>query len=160
MAKFLDQTGVETFWSKSKQTFLLKGETAAKSTLTGGIQRKDTRSDNSAPSIYYGANTLYTEFKQTSTIGLSGATSEYCSLVNIIPWSDNSGGSITQIAIYDNQMYMRYGKTSWSGWTKFVSEGDMSNYTYSKSQIDSKFANVAGGALMAYQETLDYLNSL
>ena len=77
----------------------------------------DTRSTNQTPTWYretYGMGVIY-EFKSDSSIntGMSG----YIILITMIPWSDESGGDVIQLAIRNTTIKKRCGATtSWSSW--------------------------------------------
>lgn len=77
----------------------------------------DTRSTNQTPTWYretYGMGVIY-EFKSDSSIntGMSG----YIILITMIPWSDESGGDVIQLAIRNTTIKKRCGTTtSWSSW--------------------------------------------
>lgn len=78
----------------------------------------DTRSNNQTPLWYISnyPNQVITEFKSTSTIGLSGPT--YCELTTYVQWGNNSGGYPSQETIINGRIYTRYGTsdTAWSNW--------------------------------------------
>lgn len=82
---------------------------------TGALINDDTRSVNSPPSYYYGKGSkVMSEFKYCSTVELS-ADETYCNVVTVCPWTDDSGGAITQIALIGNKKYTRK-STSDSAW--------------------------------------------
>lgn len=79
----------------------------------------DTRDANQIPSWYITnyPRQIITEFKYTSTIGLSGET--FCTLTTTVPWANNSGGYPKQLAKVGAKEYWRVGTsgTTWSAWT-------------------------------------------
>lgn len=97
---------------------------SVKSDLANNYTEKtlpDTRSDNKAPSWYFEnyPKQIITEFKNCSTIGLSGVGT-YCTLQTIVPWTDSSGGYPKQTAKVEGtgKEYWRVGTsaTTWSSW--------------------------------------------
>ena len=90
------------------------------------IMAKDTRSANNTPEWYitnYPKRTVV-EFKNSSTIGLSGAT--YVGLITVVPYSDSSGGYPFQYTVVSgSSMRYRYGTggTTWSSWLSISNEG-------------------------------------
>lgn len=89
-----------------------------KTLSAGALITDDTRSVNSPPSYYYGKGSKVTsEFKNCSTVGLP-SDETYCTVVTICPWSDDSGGAITQTAFVGNTKYTRQSisDSAWSEW--------------------------------------------
>ena len=90
----------------------------------------DTRSDNRTPEWYFSnyPKMVITEFKESSTIGLSGET--YIALTTYVPWSDSSGGYPKQTVICNGVMYYRVGTsiTNWSEWEEVSVSGHTHNY--------------------------------
>ena len=89
-----------------------------KTLSAGALITEDNRSVNSPPSYYYGKGSKVTsEFKNCSTVGLP-SDETYCTLVTVCPWSDDSGGAITQTAFVDNTKYTRQSTsdTAWGDW--------------------------------------------
>lgn len=94
----------------------------------------DTRSVNSAPSVYMSGGSRYagkagwqTEFKSVSTIGAgSFLTGTYCYLETKTPWNDPSGGYPIQIAYGAGTPCWRIGTstTAWSAWQALNSGGN------------------------------------
>ena len=80
---------------------------------------KDTRDDNQPPSWYMKNHPKETvvEFKKAATIGLSGGE-VYAVLVTFVPWQDNSGGYLKQVAMNGADIWWRRGASgsSWYGW--------------------------------------------
>ena len=71
---------------------------------------KDTRDNNQPPSWYMKNHPKETvvEFKKAATIGLSGG--EVCAvLVTFVPWQDNSGGYLKQVAMNGADIWWRRG---------------------------------------------------
>ena len=87
-----------------------------------GLDVKDTRSTNQPPSWYFSnyPRTTVNEFKQCSTIGLSGVGT-YCTVLTFVPWADSSGGYPKQTAKVEGtgKEYWRVG-TSASAWSAWV----------------------------------------
>lgn len=91
-----------------------------KTLSAGALVLDDTRSVNSSPSYYYGKGSKVTsEFKNCSTVGLP-SDETYCTLVTVCPWSDDSGGAITQTAYIGDKVYVRT-STSDSEWGSWAS---------------------------------------
>ena len=96
----------------------------------------DTRSVNSAPSVYMSSGSRYggragwqTEFKNVSTLGATSVMSgTYCYLQTHTPWSDSSGGYPIQVIYGKDSPAWRVGisNTAWSAWTKFADGGNAS----------------------------------
>lgn len=80
---------------------------------------KDTRDNNQPPSWYMENHPKETvvEFKKAATIGLSGGE-VYAVLVTFVPWQDNSGGYLKQVAMNGADIWWRRGASgsSWYGW--------------------------------------------
>ena len=76
----------------------------------------DTRNDNQLPSWYYTnyPTQIKSEFKSRVTIGVSGAAT-YGTLTTSIPWTDASGGSVTQEFKSSDGVFKRV-STSVSAW--------------------------------------------
>lgn len=100
-----------------------KGETGATGERgpqgPSGGDIKDTRDDNQPPSWYMKNHPKETvvEFKKAATIGLSGGE-VYAVLVTFVPWQDNSGGYLKQVAMNGADIWWRRGASgsSWYGW--------------------------------------------
>jgi hypothetical protein len=94
------------------------------------ITGDDTRSVNSAPSVYMNSGTRYegktslqTEFKYISSIGLASYLSgTYCLVATYVPWSDSSGGYPVQVAFGNGAPCWRVGisNTAWSSWSPMI----------------------------------------
>ena len=95
----------------------------------------DTRSDNQTPAWYISnyPNQVITEFKSTSTIGLSGPT--YCELTTYVQWGNNSGGYPSQETIINGRIYTRYGTsdTAWSNWKTNIDSENISSQSVATS---------------------------
>lgn len=95
----------------------------------------DTRSNNQTPAWYISnyPNQVITEFKNTSTIGLSGAT--YCELTTYVQWGNNSGGYPSQETIINGRIYTRYGTsdTAWSNWKTNIDSENISSQSVATS---------------------------
>ena len=79
----------------------------------------DTRADNQPPSYYvknYPQKTVK-EFKYRSVVGLP-AGPNYVVVETTVQWSDFTGGSIQQIATFNDKTYKRYSisNNEWSRW--------------------------------------------
>lgn len=93
----------------------------------------DTRTVNSPPSYYYDKGSKVTsEFKNCSTVGLPLADT-YCTVVTICPWTDDSGGAVTQTAFVGNTKYTRksISDTDWGDWGRdlVISPNEILPYT-------------------------------
>jgi hypothetical protein len=83
---------------------------------------KDTRSVNSLPSDYVPtANDrgLYVEFKYLSTVGITGVSGTYCTVITDSRWLGSSGGDKSQLAFTDeNRIFTRTStsETTWGPW--------------------------------------------
>lgn len=84
----------------------------------------DTRNINSTPEWYFtnASRQITTEFKLTSVIGLAGNGSDYCVLTTTAPWSDSSGGQLTQEANINDRKFIRYSidNSNWSDWEEIL----------------------------------------
>lgn len=119
--------------------------------LTNRISLTDTRNDNQPPSWYWANHPRrrVDEFKLRTVIGVAtGAT--YGNLTTIVPWSDASGGQITQVwqEGLGQEQYVRQ-STSTSAWSAWVSDtrnltdsiATITTNTYTKAQTDSAVAS-------------------
>ncbi|MGX7393977.1 hypothetical protein [Carnobacterium mobile] len=82
---------------------------------------KDTRNDNQLPSWYFTNYKKQTveEFKSGNVIGaLPASNNAYGLLTTKVPWSDSSGGAITQTFSTASGVYQRRGSSSWGVWEK------------------------------------------
>ena len=133
--KVLDYNGLKQLTSKFKD--YVNKATSGKANagdlnrLINDLKIQDTRNTNENP-LYYMKNkgrSVFEEFKLTKTVGISSASSEYCVLVTIIPWSDSSGGYPTQTVFLSNEdnVYTRRGTgdTSWGRWRKVLDDTDL-----------------------------------
>lgn len=97
----------------------------------GSLIVDDTRSVNSPPSYYYdrGAKVI-SEFKNCSTVGLP-SDETYCTVVTVCPWTDDSGGAVTQTAYVGKKMYIRQSAddSTWGGWESFTPFKQITPYT-------------------------------
>lgn len=82
------------------------------------INVPDTRSSNQLPSYYWSnyPKKLITEFKFSNTVGLS-VGSTYGTMLTKVPWSDRSGGSITQTFECLDGVFTRQSNAADTGWT-------------------------------------------
>lgn len=104
-----------------------------KTLSAGALIVDDTRSVNSPPSYYYGKGSKVTsEFKNCSTVGLP-SDDTYCTVVTVCPWSDDSGGAVTQTAFVGNTKYTRKSTsdTAWGDWGRdlVISPNEILPYT-------------------------------
>lgn len=101
--------------------------TTGKSASADKLNHTDTRTVNSAPSVYMamGAGELC-EFKSNSTIGLS-IPDLYSQVITVIRWADPSGGYPVQYAINNQGTYRRYGTgdSTWSSWVRLVTATEL-----------------------------------
>lgn len=83
----------------------------------------DTRNDDQPPSWYWanGIKTRY-EFKNSSYIGFNLGTYQFGVLQTIIPWTDSTGGAITQAFYYNGRVWTRYSTSTsaWSAWSEII----------------------------------------
>ncbi|EXB07266.1 phage tail protein [Acinetobacter baumannii] len=130
--------------------------TSLNSSVTGilkDIEVTDTRSTNQPPSWYWSnyPKRIVREFKQASTIGLSGVGT-YVSLETYVYYSDATGGPIIQIARgTDSKLTAERRSAStaaWSTWTqdiKAISDGLANKAEASAlSSLDSKVSVIDG----------------
>lgn len=104
-----------------------------KTLSAGALITEDNRSVNSPPSYYYGKGSKVTsEFKNCSTVGLP-SDETYCTLVTVCPWTDDSGGAVTQTAFVGNTKYTRksISDTDWGDWGRdlVISPNEILPYT-------------------------------
>lgn len=83
---------------------------------------KDTRSTNENPTYYwtnYKSQNVH-EFKTRTIIGVTIGTSTYGGLTTVVPYSDSSGGAITQQFVSSDGVFDRRSTsaTTWSAWVK------------------------------------------
>ncbi|MDR8262978.1 hypothetical protein FPK87_21380, partial [Acinetobacter baumannii] len=117
------------------------------------IEVTDTRSTNQPPSWYWSnyPKRIVREFKQASTIGLSGMGT-YVSLETYVYYSDATGGPIIQIARgTDSKLTAERRSTSTSTWgtwkqdIKAISDGLANKAEASAlSSLDSKVSVIDG----------------
>jgi hypothetical protein len=111
----------------SKLTGTAAVNTTGKSASSDKLNHADTRSVNSAPSVYMamGAGEVC-EFKNNSTIGLS-VSDMYSQVLTIIRWGDSSGGYPVQYAVNSQGTYRRYGTgdSTWSTWVRMVTAAEL-----------------------------------
>lgn len=90
---------------------------SSKATRSELLRINDSRDVNYSPSAYYGNGAgVVGDFKYASVIGADNGT--YVATLNIIPWSDQSGGKVTQLAFCDDgKVQLRKGDSSgWGSW--------------------------------------------
>jgi hypothetical protein len=83
----------------------------------------DNRAENQPPKWYRGKGVgEYTEFKGAPWAGING----YSYVKTVVPWPDQTGGLVKQVAQADDGTHMRHGSaddSSWSDW-KLISYGN------------------------------------
>lgn len=105
------------------------GTTVRSATKAGAIEQADTRESNKPPNYYHAeaqwGKNFIVEFKDSALIGLSGQ-SKYCQLITFAKWTDASGGNLTQVAVVDNNFFIRMstGSTGWGEWQKLLKVGE------------------------------------
>lgn len=143
--------GTVTTLSGNKATFTtLTGRLNGDSDATYFVRSVDTRSINTLPSTYistYGMGSKE-EFKESTAIGLVGAD-KYSHVITHIPWKDNSGGRLFQVAYSGNKMFARSAKndSTWGEWYKVITGEDA--LTSSASAISSTNNYFTAGATTA-----------
>lgn len=103
-----------------------------KTLSAGALITEDNRSVNSPPSYYYGKGSKVTsEFKNCSTVGLPLADT-YCTLVTVCPWSDDSGGAVTQTAYIGDKVHIRKSTSDseWGYWAPVFAFTPKEIYSY------------------------------
>lgn len=144
--------GTVTTLSGNKAAFTtFVGRLNGDSDATYFVRSVDTRSVNILPSTYistYGMGSKE-EFKESTIIGLAGAD-EYSHVITHIPWKDNSGGRLFQVAYSDTKMFTRgaVNDTTWDDWHKVITGADA--LTSSASAIASTNNYFTAGATTAY----------
>ncbi len=143
--------GTVTTLSGNKATFTtLTGRLNGDSDATYFVRSVDTRSINTLPSTYistYGMGSKE-EFKESTAIGLVGAD-KYSHVITHIPWKDNSGGRLFQVAYSGTKMFTRSAKndSTWGEWYKIITGEDA--LTSSASAISSTNNYFTAGATTA-----------
>lgn len=145
-----------TFTQQDNNTTYSAGKRLALSGTTFSLaQNPDTRTTNQPPSWYF---TNYPtmpvhEFKQCSTVGLSGEN--YCTLTTDTPWRDSSGGLPTQYAECNGNLYMRVGtsESAWGAWKRIASASDLSGY------LPLSGGNLTGYLMMVNGSSINLSNS-
>lgn len=144
--------GTVTTLSGNKAAFTtFVGRLNGDSDATYFVRSVDTRSVNILPSTYistYGMGSKE-EFKESTIIGLAGAD-EYSHVITHIPWKDNSGGRLFQVAYSGIKMFTRgsVNDSTWDEWHKVITGADA--LTSSASAIASTNNYFTAGATTAY----------
>lgn len=144
--------GTVTTLSGNKAAFTtFVGRLNGDSDATYFVRSMDTRSVNILPSTYistYGMGSKE-EFKESTIIGLAGAD-EYSHVITHIPWKDNSGGRLFQVAYSGIKMFTRgsVNDSTWDEWHKVITGADA--LTSSASAIASTNNYFTAGATTAY----------
>lgn len=144
--------GTVTTLSGSKATFdTFNGYLNGDSDATYFVRSVDTRPVNTLPSTYistYGMGSKE-EFKESTIIGLNGAD-KYSHVITHIPWKDNSGGRLFQVAYSGIKMFTRgsVDDSTWDEWHKVITGADA--LTSSASAIASTNNYFTAGATTAY----------
>lgn len=112
--------------------------TADSNKVVKGLRIVDNRSENPAPaSSSLTKNAVTADFKYASTLGLSGLSS-YGGCINIMPWSETSGGAGYQLFfgyksnIQIPKVFIRsadLSATSWGNWTELITKYTLDNET-------------------------------
>lgn len=152
----------ETYATKNELSSGLSGKantsgsypnlTVGKATKADAIKQTDTRSTNELPTFYYnkaaaGQNFTF-EFKESAAIGLTGQ-STYCQLQTYAKWTDSTGGNITQVAVVDNNYFIRTstGSTGWGAWERLLKAGEAGTVVKSASEWSSQNPALSAGQL-------------
>ena len=108
--------------------------TVAKATDAYSLRGINTRDTNEPPSFYINYTKQCMEFKTIRAIGAAGIIyGEYCMLITINPWSDNSGGYPIQIVCNASpsdgvaRIAIRPGisDTEWGTWKRVLTSDDI-----------------------------------
>lgn len=89
---------------------------------------QDTRNDNQSPTWYFTNYPRQTveEFKFGRVIGaLPQIDASYGVLTTKVPWTETSGGAITQTFSTSSGVYQRKGSTAWGTWDKVAEAGKL-----------------------------------
>lgn len=113
---------------------------SVKSDLANNYTKKtlpDTRLVNQNPQWYMTnyPRQIITEFKNATTIGVSGET--YATLETTVPWTDSSGGYPKQRAQCGGKVYWRIGtsNTAWSAWKDTLDASSASTTYATKTEV-------------------------
>ena len=130
---------------------------ASSATKSKALIGDDTRSVNSAPSVYMSSGTRYvgyvgnqTEFKQISVIGAETfLTGTHCFLETKNPWSDSSGGLPIQVAYGPGKPCWRIATdaSTWGAWQALNTGGEATKLQTPRTIWGQSFdgsANVSG----------------
>ena len=144
--------GTVTTLSGSKATFdTFNGYLNGDSDATYFVRSVDTRPVNTLPSTYistYGMGSKE-EFKESTIIGLNGAD-KYSHVITHIPWKDNSGGRLFQVAYSGIKMFTRgsVDDSTWDEWHKVITGADALTSSASASASTNNY--FTAGATTAY----------
>ena len=134
-------------------TYATKAELAAAggggTTVLDRIAFQDTRSLNQTP--LETPQGLSVHLKQNDIDGMSDGGAYHPVLV-LRPWHDISGGPYGQITTTQNgNLYWRVSTagngSSWDGWQRAVKATELSNYSLTSHDHDSKYLPLSGGTL-------------
>lgn len=91
--------------------------------LQGQLQTMDNRNTNEIPDYYMGPSHnfgLTNEFKQNGVLGTK-LSNNFCNLLTVVPWADDSGGLPVQVALDTSGFNYRMAASTeaWGSWYNF-----------------------------------------
>lgn len=128
--KILDYEGLKQVVSKIKGLIDKKADNSDLTKLVKDLEFQDTRNTNENP-LYYMENKpmeVVKEFKTLKAIGVN-SSSDYCVLITMFPWQNNTAGYPVQMAfiLKADQFYIRRGisDTAWGRWRRILDDTDL-----------------------------------
>ena len=123
-------TMVPTFTVDSKGRLTAASSNAARA---ASVVMQDSRLIP-APANTFVAAGLFTDFKYNSTIGVAGGN--YSGVMTVVPWGDDSGGGVSQLAFTDraNMQYRYGGRTTGFGAWQTIMSSDNQPYAWGMNQ--------------------------
>lgn len=132
--KVLDYNGLKQLTSKFKdyvnEATSGKADDSDLTKLVKDLEIQDTRDKNENPTYYIKnkSREIVKEFKTLKVIGVN-SSSDYCVLITMFPWQDNSVGYPVQMAfiLKSDEIYTRRGTsdTAWGKWRKILDDTDL-----------------------------------
>ena len=113
----------------------------------------DTRGGDESPAWYMEnhAQSVVSEFKNASDVGLGTGGGLYAVVNTVVPWWDSSGGYPSQTAYHGDKILRRVGvsDTEWGAWRAVPSE----SHTHTTAQVKGLDSALAGKADKTYVDS-------
>lgn len=128
--KVLDYDGLKQVVAKIKSLIDLKASKSDLNKLLQDLKIQDTRDKNENPTYYIKnkSRKIVKEFKILKVIGIN-SSSDYCALITMFPWQDNTAGCPVQMAfiLRSDEIYTRRGTsdTAWGRWRRVLDDRDV-----------------------------------